>query len=115
VPPPNPLLALAEHAASWRGRALPPEVERHARRALLAGAQPDAQRLGLVGLQRLRAGAAALEAVHRDAERAQVEILAAHEADLAGAQAVAVGEQEQGPSRARSRAWRRAAGRARPG
>ena len=31
----NPLLALAEHAASWHGRALPPAVERHARRALL--------------------------------------------------------------------------------
>jgi 2-methylcitrate dehydratase PrpD len=31
----NPLLALAEHAASWRGRSLLPEVERHARRALL--------------------------------------------------------------------------------
>src|SRR3712207_3777018 len=31
----NPLLALAEHAAAWRSRAMPPEVERHARRALL--------------------------------------------------------------------------------
>ncbi len=31
----NPLLVLAEHAAEWRGRALPPELERHARRALI--------------------------------------------------------------------------------
>ncbi|MBY0338036.1 MAG: MmgE/PrpD family protein [Acetobacteraceae bacterium] len=31
----NPLLTLAEHAASWRTRELTPEVERHARRALL--------------------------------------------------------------------------------
>jgi 2-methylcitrate dehydratase PrpD len=31
----NPLLVLAEHAAAWRGRPLLPEVERHARRALL--------------------------------------------------------------------------------
>jgi 2-methylcitrate dehydratase PrpD len=31
----NPLLRLAEHAAGWRGRALSPEVEHHARRALL--------------------------------------------------------------------------------
>ncbi len=31
----NPLLVLAGHAASWRGRELPPEVEHHARRALL--------------------------------------------------------------------------------
>jgi 2-methylcitrate dehydratase PrpD len=31
----NPLLALAEHAASWRDRPLPPEVAHHARRALI--------------------------------------------------------------------------------
>ena len=31
----NPLLRLADHAAGWHGRALPPEIEHHARRALL--------------------------------------------------------------------------------
>ncbi len=31
----NPLLHLAEHAATWRGRTLPPDLERHARRALI--------------------------------------------------------------------------------
>ncbi len=31
----NPLLVLADHAASWRGRALDADVERHARRALV--------------------------------------------------------------------------------
>lgn len=31
----NPLLALADHAASWRGASLPAEVEHHARRALI--------------------------------------------------------------------------------
>src|SRR5215211_3552172 len=31
----NPLLALADHAASWRERPMPPEVEHHARRALI--------------------------------------------------------------------------------
>ena len=31
----NPLLALADHAASWRDRPMPPEVEHHARRALI--------------------------------------------------------------------------------
>lgn len=31
----SPLTRLAEHAASWRGRALAPEVEHHARRALI--------------------------------------------------------------------------------
>jgi 2-methylcitrate dehydratase PrpD len=31
----SPLLVLAEHAATWRDRSLPPEVEHHARRALL--------------------------------------------------------------------------------
>jgi 2-methylcitrate dehydratase PrpD len=31
----NPLLILAEHAASWRSRPLPPEVAHHARRALI--------------------------------------------------------------------------------
>src|SRR3712207_1872371 len=31
----NPLLALADHAASWRGRPMPPEVAHHARRALI--------------------------------------------------------------------------------
>lgn len=31
----NPLLRLADHAAGWRGRALPPALEHHARRALL--------------------------------------------------------------------------------
>jgi 2-methylcitrate dehydratase PrpD len=30
-----PLLRLAEHAASWRGRPIPAELERHARRALV--------------------------------------------------------------------------------
>ncbi len=32
---PNPLLVLAEHAAGWRGRTLPPGLEHHARRALI--------------------------------------------------------------------------------
>lgn len=31
----NPLLILAEHAASWRDRPLPPDVAHHARRALI--------------------------------------------------------------------------------
>ncbi len=31
----NPLIQLAEHAASWRTRSIPPDLERHARRALL--------------------------------------------------------------------------------
>ncbi len=31
----NPLLVLADHAASWRDRPLPPEVAHHARRALV--------------------------------------------------------------------------------
>ncbi|WP_426959339.1 MmgE/PrpD family protein [Muricoccus radiodurans] len=31
----NPLLILADHAASWRDRALPPDVAHHARRALV--------------------------------------------------------------------------------
>src|SRR5829696_7176731 len=31
----NPLLTLADHAASWRDRPMPPEVEHHARRALI--------------------------------------------------------------------------------
>ena len=31
----NPLLVLAEHAAGWRTRALPPDLEHHARRALI--------------------------------------------------------------------------------
>jgi 2-methylcitrate dehydratase PrpD len=31
----NPLLVLADHAASWRSRDLPPEVAHHARRALV--------------------------------------------------------------------------------
>ncbi len=31
----NPLLVLGEHAASWRERALPPDLEHHARRALI--------------------------------------------------------------------------------
>ena len=31
----NPLLILADHAASWRSRPMPPEVEHHARRALI--------------------------------------------------------------------------------
>ncbi|WP_200305702.1 MmgE/PrpD family protein [Paracraurococcus ruber] len=31
----NPLLTLAEHAASWRTRPLPPDVAHHARRALI--------------------------------------------------------------------------------
>jgi 2-methylcitrate dehydratase PrpD len=31
----KPLLILADHAASWRGRAIPPDLERHARRALV--------------------------------------------------------------------------------
>ena len=31
----NPLLVLADHAASWRDRPLPPEVAHHARRALI--------------------------------------------------------------------------------
>jgi 2-methylcitrate dehydratase PrpD len=31
----NPLLVLADHAASWRARPLPAEVEHHARRALI--------------------------------------------------------------------------------
>jgi 2-methylcitrate dehydratase PrpD len=31
----NPLLVLAEHAAAWHGRRIEPELERHARRALL--------------------------------------------------------------------------------
>jgi 2-methylcitrate dehydratase PrpD len=31
----NPLIALAEHAAGWRGRAIEPDVEHHARRALV--------------------------------------------------------------------------------
>jgi 2-methylcitrate dehydratase PrpD len=31
----NPLLPLAAHAASWRGRPLPPDLEHHARRALI--------------------------------------------------------------------------------
>jgi 2-methylcitrate dehydratase PrpD len=31
----NPLLRLANHAADWRGKALTPELEHHARRALL--------------------------------------------------------------------------------
>ena len=31
----NPLLILADHAASWRDRPLPPEVAHHARRALI--------------------------------------------------------------------------------
>jgi len=31
----NPLLALADHAASWRGAPVPAEVEHHARRALI--------------------------------------------------------------------------------
>ncbi len=32
---PNPLIQLADHAASWRLRSIPPDLERHARRALL--------------------------------------------------------------------------------
>jgi 2-methylcitrate dehydratase PrpD len=31
----NPLVALAEHAAGWRGRAIDPALERHARRAVI--------------------------------------------------------------------------------
>jgi len=31
----NPLLVLAEHAAGWRGRPIPRELEHHARRALV--------------------------------------------------------------------------------
>ena len=31
----NPLLALVEHASGWRERALPPDLDHHARRALL--------------------------------------------------------------------------------
>lgn len=31
----NPLLVLAEHAATWRARPIPPDLERHARRALI--------------------------------------------------------------------------------
>jgi len=31
----NPLLRLADHAAGWHGRPLSPQIEHHARRALL--------------------------------------------------------------------------------
>jgi hypothetical protein len=31
----NPLVALADHAAGWGDRPLPPSLERHARRALI--------------------------------------------------------------------------------
>jgi 2-methylcitrate dehydratase PrpD len=33
--PDNPLIRLADHAATWRDRPLPPDVEHHARRALV--------------------------------------------------------------------------------
>jgi len=35
MPGDNPLLVLAEHAAEWRHRPMPPGLERHARRALI--------------------------------------------------------------------------------
>ena len=55
----------------------------------------DAQRLDLIGLQRMRTRTAALQPVQHDAEGAEIDVVDAQQSNLARAQPVIVGEQEQ--------------------
>jgi hypothetical protein len=77
-----------------RDRIAPVAGEQHRRRRLLPLAQPGSQCLDLVRLQRMRPGVAAPESMHHQAQRAQVEVVCAQQAHLAGAESVAVGKQE---------------------
>ncbi len=58
-------------------------------------AQVGPQGLGLIRLHRMHPGMTALQAMNPEAQRPEIEIIEAHQPDFAGAQAVAVGDQEQ--------------------
>jgi hypothetical protein len=67
------------------------------RRGDLPLAQEGLERLRLVGLQRVRARVAALEAVDHDPQGLQVDVLDPQQPDLARPQPVPVGDEEERP------------------